>query len=287
MNILGKVFAVLVFALSLVYTGVSATNLAMEDNYKNRFLREAVTRVAYHDQASNLAAKYTAAMRHYSNVDRTVREQIARHVEAKKIAIHHAQNLMAQYMTLSQDIAKTQVDVGRIQTSVSNFEGTATRLSDENRKTLKYWLQALRERDAVRVTNATMRKSYAQAVEDYDQLQSTFWVKSRELDEARSEIQMLRAASPDIDQKVATGIGRKLAARVHAVDEEVGLVILSVGQTDRVVIGQKFAVYRDDRFKANVKVERVYPNTCAATIVWDTAIRRIEVGDDALASGSE
>ncbi|MBI4569621.1 MAG: von Willebrand factor type A domain-containing protein [Planctomycetes bacterium] len=109
-----------------------------------------------------------------------------------------------------------------------------------------------------------------------------WWRRNRELDESRPEIQMLRSPASDIDAKLSTGISKKVQARVTAIDEEAGVVLLSAGMADNVRIGSTFVVYRDDRYKVMVQVTEVSPNQCAGLILWGTSIRKVEPGDEAL-----
>jgi len=76
-------------------------------------------------------------------------------------------------------------------------------------------------------------------------------------------------------------IGPRIDALVKNVDNEQGLVVLSMGEDDKVQIGREFTVYRGDAYIGTVKVIRLYPNLSGARILWLKEGQEIRIGDKA------
>ena len=77
-------------------------------------------------------------------------------------------------------------------------------------------------------------------------------------------------------------VGYPIEGRVLAVDNEEGVVIISVGRKDRVRQDYRFLVYREGTYIAQITVFKVDPDKAAARINWDVSPKprqAVERGD--------
>ncbi len=75
-----------------------------------------------------------------------------------------------------------------------------------------------------------------------------------------------------------------IRAHVLAANNEVGVLILSVGKDDMVEVGHEFIVHRGDIYICKVRVESVYPDSCSARVIGETLASdaaSVNVGDNA------
>ncbi|MCR4317620.1 MAG: hypothetical protein NUW37_14870 [Planctomycetes bacterium] len=280
MHILGKVFAILNLICSVFFLVVAASFFAAQENYKTRWYAESVARVALTDQVSNLNSQLRQAQDTYIRQQARARQELDVHIDAKQAAMHYAEMAYVNYAPLQNSISDTSARVQALQSKVEEFSGTVSRLETESNQYLERYLAALRDKDSIRVQNAMLSRSMASAHQDYSELQGKYYELFREVETLRQEIDMLKELVPG---EVVAGIHwPDVRCQVMAVDETVGLVLLSAGRADKMVVGQKMAIYSGDQFKAIVTVERVYPDTCAARIDEATSVRPIQAGDSAM-----
>ncbi|MCX7935797.1 MAG: hypothetical protein N3A66_11140, partial [Planctomycetota bacterium] len=69
--------------------------------------------------------------------------------------------------------------------------------------------------------------------------------------------------------------------RVLQVEEAVGLVILNVGEKDKVRPGMEFVISRGDQYVGKVRVRNIYNDMCSAVILPEVTKKPIQIADTA------
>lgn len=67
--------------------------------------------------------------------------------------------------------------------------------------------------------------------------------------------------------------------RVLQVELAVGIVILNVGEKDKVKKGMEFVISRGSKYVGKVRIRNVYPDMCSAVILRDVTPETIEIAD--------
>lgn len=75
--------------------------------------------------------------------------------------------------------------------------------------------------------------------------------------------------------------GKRIAARVDAIDKENELVVLSVGTDQKVEVGDEFTIHRGVEFVGKVKVVKVYPDLSGARVLFTKKWEQIRKADSA------
>jgi len=70
-----------------------------------------------------------------------------------------------------------------------------------------------------------------------------------------------------------------LSGEVLAVNDEFSFIIIDLGKKDGVKKGEKFIVYKDEKYKGKVEVEEVFKDMCSCNILPEYQITEIKVGD--------
>lgn len=276
MSALAKVFVVLVFVLSVIFFGASATlfkvridwkaaYIDLENQSKERFkeLEEQISSLRkLHDSNVQTITQLKLTQDQLSQLLKTCQSDLA--VEKKNVQI--AKEQVAAANTLSQQLAlnlKTvEEDRSKLRESLAQAEQARDTASQEAAK-------AKEERDAMRVDLDAVQIALHEA-------RAALKDTSERLDTANLVISMY--------EKTVGPLGEALPpidAIVKAVDPELRLVVLSVGQEDNVREGYRFTVYRGDRLVGTVKVDRVFSNLCGATVEWTQKGEEVKIGDRA------
>ena len=72
-----------------------------------------------------------------------------------------------------------------------------------------------------------------------------------------------------------------LLGKVAAVDNDMNIVVLSIGRDDQVKPGYEFTIYRGTDYKAKVVINKVEKDYCSGYSRKELEAAPIEVGDEA------
>jgi len=96
--------------------------------------------------------------------------------------------------------------------------------------------------------------------------------------EFKTTIEEIQKRYPDA-VKPASGPVNPIRGRILRIEEEVDLVILSVGESDKVKTGMEFIISRGSDYIGKVKVRTLHKNICAAVIDKELTVKPISIGD--------
>ncbi|MCR4315167.1 MAG: hypothetical protein NUW37_02330 [Planctomycetes bacterium] len=281
-NIFGKLFVLTNFVLSIGFLGVTAVLMADDSNYEARWQVESSMKIAMIDKvvASTINIRQLSE-NHVREMDR-IRSEIARHVEAKEIAMHNADVAILKYSPLPREIQGTQAMLTSLESGLSTAKTSLQTVQASNEDYRKWMLDVGRERDRLVLENAQLTKNKVIAEDDYRDLQENYYVLWREAEALRQELTLMKQMIPEgVDPHNPWPM---IDFQVLDIDETIGIVLLNKGELDGVVVGMKVAIYEGETFKAFAIVERRFERASAAKVQIETVLTPIKRGDRAMTS---
>lgn len=279
MSGLAKVFVVLNLFLSLLFFGASATLFLVRDDLKaelnaleksygeneldlERAVREQKATLglaqAAVEQLRNTESNLTVQLEESQRKVQTLEGEVINHqkaerqatasLEANSKALTAAQTRISELERSNSDLVQRRDEALAL---VEQSVGRASRLK--------------RDLDQVNEELSNFKKEYTDLVNisDADKLRLEVYLKQfGPIDPA------LRPVPP-------------LDARIHDVERELKAAVLTVGDNQKVQVGDVFTVYRGSDYIGQVKVVRTYGDQSGAMIIHEAEGRQIKPGDRA------
>jgi septal ring factor EnvC (AmiA/AmiB activator) len=276
MSTLTKVFVVLVLIISLVYLGVSATLFAHRVDFKDKYESEVAAHNKTKDEAKTdkgkLEADIAAKAKEIQNLAQAAKEAENRASEAnrEKDAVRADFNkLKGDYTALVAEQSKLQANNDALTQRNDNLN---KQLSDEK----KLREDAQRVRDTVQAELLASQDRLDKAYKDIAEMEKQIVEVSRAKNEIESELAYLRALVPNLNNVPAEP---KIDGTVLGVSNNVNLVLISVGEKDKVQVGYRFTVYRGSTYVSKLVVDRVDDTWAACRELSEFRKEAIQQGD--------
>ncbi|MFH1708825.1 MAG: hypothetical protein ABIF71_13040 [Planctomycetota bacterium] len=281
MSTVQKIFVVIVFVLAAVFTFLTLQMMALEQNWKEKYVKE----------TADLNGKITA-------LDKTVAD-LKGEIENLKT---EKTELTATKRTLTEE--KNTIDTlnGQLTQNLKQSEQTAKSLSEENqdlRKQLadtrakldetntQYLAEKKRAEDLVKIYQFK-QDELADVIAELNDLKASYRTMQEGYKKSEEELQSMRTVMDTVKtmynidivkimtepQQPAQPIEGKVVA--VAKDKDTGitqLVMLSVGRNDRVERGQTFVIFRSDKYIGKVVVDKVFDDMATASVVPESLAR--------------
>lgn len=258
MNLVGKIFTVLILVMSILFMGFAMMVYATHKNWSEEASKLDNQLVALRSENNQLKDEITIhqnALSHERAARRTALARLESQVQEKQDQFE-ARN--SQYTELLAKQRENTEKVVAAQRAVEQMAANVTKLEDEVRK-------ARADRDTV----------FARVRELTDQMHQAEGIKRRlerryqELQEDYATAQtVLKANDLNIHTPVS-GIPPRVRAEVLEVADD--LIEVSVGTDDGIKQGNTFVVSRGERFLARAEVIRVTPDRSVGRIVYRNA----------------
>lgn len=179
---------------------------------------------------------------------------------------------------LSSSYGKLDSEMGKLRTDLKDITNKKEALEERLAKVSEELQQAIDDRNFA-------QKTALEATADVKELESELAsVNKRAASlleqnlEFKTTIEEVQKRNPDI-LKPASGPVDPIRGRILRVEEEVDLVILSVGENDNVKTGMEFIISRGSDYVGKVKVRTLHKNICAAVIDKELTVKPISIGD--------
>ncbi|MBI4614675.1 MAG: hypothetical protein HY720_13780 [Planctomycetes bacterium] len=101
-----------------------------------------------------------------------------------------------------------------------------------------------------------------------------------QLDDFKSKIEHLKAQGIDVERLAEVKVPRPLDGKVVAVNGDVLLAMINLGEKEGVEKGLVLTVYRGDRYIGQIVVDQVYPDMSSARIDPRFLTGQMKEGDD-------
>jgi hypothetical protein len=278
MSVIAKILIVLNLVLAVVFLGASATFLGQQESWKKK----------HDDLKSASAATIADLTAQRDGANRTARdqetlagqrqEQIAElqgTLQAKESdytqITERYNTLLGQYERLSQ----TYKDAVALNDSLTQQKNALINEKDD---------ALTAKRDAIDAKNAaeTEQKRLEGELEAAQMANSELAKRHMELsDQHESQTVLLEAYVEKFGSLSDVMNPPTIRARVTAVDNNLNIVMLSVGRDDKVKVGFAFTVYRGNEYIGKVIIDKVEADYASGYSVKELEQGAIQVGDDA------
>lgn len=263
MSAIGKLFVVLNLLFSLVILGVLGGILAKSEEYKTKFEGEVKAREADNTQHAQLASELNAQIKgHMAD-----KGQLTNQLDAAKV---ENESLTRENASLKQSNDELRNSVSGIQSDYAKFTASLTEALAHNKDLEGQNGQLIEAKNAAVDAQRAAEEEAARAKSDIARLNDSVKQLSAQIDElekTRGDLnaQLQAAAQMGFDlSKVRAQ--PQIDGLVQKVNQDLGLVVLSVGADDGVTRGTKFEIYSGGVYKGQVVVDDVYPDNSAARI---------------------
>lgn len=189
------------------------------------------------------------------------KEQLAKAVEAQT--------------TLSRSLTEREEELGRLTKELTQTKDAAQHAAVQ-------LAQLQDERDTIRqrLDEATQAKGAAESrvaelAQPTVQLENVV-VTNDQAQPAKADA--AHAAAPDQGAPIAAAQGL-MSGQVVVVNREYDFIVMNLGKHHGLLVGQEFQVVRDNQVLGKVKVEKVYDELSAATILPESQKNNIREGD--------
>jgi len=255
MSVLTKVFIILVFFAALVKLGIDVDQYSHRVDFRDKYVKELnqhaqtiVTKnreiAEWKTQVENWKAQY--------GVERDKNIKLNEEIVGKTNAIYEFEKRINEQKEdrdkLQQEISKmvsllivTTTQIDEAQKRIAEFKQNLDKALAKSRDAEANLIEAKREADAYSKDLAATEENYAKC--------------ARELFECKMKLEAI--ARMGVPIPTGPGVVQSLKGKILSVEEELGLVAVSLGKKDGVEIGYKFTIKRGDKFVATGIVKNV------------------------------
>jgi predicted nucleic acid-binding Zn-ribbon protein len=281
MSTIGKIFIILNALLAAAFLGYAVHSLGKSKEVveaHKKVLAERDTKLAEQDkQIADLAAKL--------NSETGAKDQArAEAANNKDLAERNQRDLDAS----KDDASKLKAQLDKISESLNGFNTTNDDLNKAKDKAVSAQRDAEKARDQALSEKADAEKARRDA-------EDTLANANVEIEDLKTQVATAQKSIDDLNTKLSTvvavtGVDVSAITAQPQVDGAVlgvsydvkpGLVTLNVGSDKGVTAGMTFDVYRGEKYKGRVRVQKVLNNMCSALIVNAVAGQTIGQGDNA------
>ncbi|MEE8141800.1 MAG: hypothetical protein V3T77_01745 [Planctomycetota bacterium] len=281
MSPLAKVFVVLNLILALSFLAVSATLFQASDNWKRVAERENEVRLSEIDAFKSVkerldgqVSSLEATKAQLSGENSTLSQEKNRLLDANGDLRKEKARLEGKIDSLETHLATRADQISDLNEDIKRLSSLKDRLQKESN-------DAVEEKKAsVLVMNRSLLHTN-QLAADLEEMRIQLSVMRKDYEESDSILQRIVGSGFDLTQFIIPMPAPPIDGTVVAVKQDVDLVILSVGDDDKVKPGFEFTVYRDGQFVAKVQVSRVTADMSGARILFQEPGQSILPGDKA------
>lgn len=278
MSVIAKILVVLNLILAVVFLGTSSTYLGQKESWKIQYVN---LDTKLNEEIKNLKASLASADTNLKE-QRTLAEGAQKeNAELKKglderqtahaeLVTAHAK-LLAQYEQMVQNANGQKDTIAALKTAeekaLADREAAITekqQAMDEKNKAVTEQQRLQAEVDAGTEMQATLQK---QLVETTDELNSTKLI--------------VKAYEDKVGVLAGITSVPTIKAMVSGVDNNLNIVMLSVGRDEKVRVGFEFTIYRGTEYVGKVVINRVERDYCSGESKKEIQKSPIQVGDQA------
>ena len=252
MSLLSKLFVILVFVIALIKLGIDVTLFAQKVDWKDKFIKE----VNYHYATQQIKNAEIAARDMEVENQRAFMAILADRINTldtensgKAARINDLQRQLDSANTLSSKYeADMQVFVRQLEVQLAQIQELTTKVDEHRAKLAK----SLNEKSLAVAELQYARQLAERLQQDLGQLEEKHVEMARDKKHLEEKINAIAQAGGNVN----VAPKKALEAKVTAVANEIGLVVISIGKDDGVLEGDEFTVYRGGDFVAKIVVDR-------------------------------
>jgi predicted nucleic acid-binding Zn-ribbon protein len=280
MSTIGKIFLVLNLVLAGAFVGYSALSVGRAEELKKAHADAMSTAQAEKAKVDKDLADARAQL----NTERTAKDEAT---SAKNSLAAEKTRLEADLQNARDENTRNSATLKQLTESVAEFSGKLEKLDQEKTAALaakedanlKAHEAASKAEDAENARRAA-EEAKTRTDRDVAELRKALASSNRERESLQNKIDSLVAFTGVNASDVAAQ--PEVSASVTQVDSKDGAVLVQFGVgKDKVKIGYVFDVWKGATWKGQVRIDQVYANSCAGTVIHANAGTKIERGDSA------
>jgi SMC interacting uncharacterized protein involved in chromosome segregation len=278
MSVIAKILIVLNLVLAVVFLGASATFLGQQESWKKK-----------HDDIKTASEAEIADLKaQRDGANRTARDQETL-ASQRQEQIAEVQGILqakeSEYTQITERYSTLLGQYERLSQTYKDAIALNDSLTQQKNALINEKDAALTEkRNAIEEMNAavTERKRVEGELESAQMDKSELAKRMTELaDQHESQTVLLEAYVEKFGSLADVMNPPTIRARVTAVDNNLNIVMLSVGRDDGVKKGFAFTVYRGNEYIGKVIIDKVEADYASGYSVKELEQGAIQVGDDA------
>lgn len=269
MTLLGKIFTVLIFIMSVAFCILAVVTFATHKNWKDEALKLKTTIEQL--EAKNLAQQ--------AETQRALNE-VAVEQAARRSTLS---TLQVKLGLLEEDLRNNAKDLSE-RTSALTVQTQAAKVAEDSLASITAEVGKLR--NEIRLAQAERDDTYLKTVSLNDKLNQAESLRerleeqNRQLQDQYAELSRVAQALGFNEQTLVSQIPPKVDGKVTAVDEAKGLVEISLGSDDGLKRGHVLQVVSGDKYLGQIKLREVGPDKAVGDIDKRMQRGRIQKGDN-------
>lgn len=278
MSLASKVLVVLNLIFAVAFSIASVSLYAKKVNYVQELELNIAKRNEVQKEADAAKKKAASLESKLASVSKDQAQKIAsltekyEAAENSRLTLDNRNNqLTTTYSKLDAEMSKLRSDLKTINKKKMEAEDRLAKVSEELQK-------AIDDRNFA-------QKTALEATADVKELEAEIESANKRAAKLLEENLEFKTLFAEVQRKYPDAITKSAApiepvrGRIIRIEEEVDLVIISVGENDKVSAGMEFIVSRGNDYIGKVKVRSIHNNICAAVINKDLTVKSISVGD--------
>ncbi|MBI4612615.1 MAG: hypothetical protein HY720_03305 [Planctomycetes bacterium] len=280
MSVFAKIFIVLNLVLSVLFLGIASTVLTQRADYK-RQLEEKVQELQRQTDTSTKREEDF----------RTRNDSLVEDIKSYQASLEGLQkendSLKGDNLKLSRRLDQQALLFNALQANFDSQKTVLDNVAKENARLNELITQE--EKDLAEYKDAMERaknQAYV-AMAEVQRLQEDGLAKDQQirditeqLNEFKSKIEHLKAQGIDVERLAEVKVPKPLDGKVVAVNADVLLCMVNLGEKEGVEKGMVFTVYRGNSYIGQIVVDQVYPDMCSARIDPRFLKEQMREGDD-------
>lgn len=277
MSTLTKILIVIIFIMSLIYLGVTATLFSARIDYKNKFESEQ----KQHEEDKKKDEKEIGRLEGVVNTKNIKINELESKLDLTYNELTQTYSakidLDKRFTDLLNDFNRLQVQWEELTNNLNEQIRKSSELQtllDEHRKRKE---ESEKDRDIIQARLIETEDKLVKAEKNLLELENQYVKMAKDLNYAQTELAFYRKRVPLLKP---IGPVEPIDGKVLAVSDKYDLVVISVGKKDKVEVGTEFTVYRADKFIGKIRVEKVDYEWSSAMSLKEFMADRVQVGDN-------
>jgi chromosome segregation ATPase len=276
MNIFIKLLFVFIFVMSAVFLGLTATAFNHRQNYKTQFLTkiDEIKEISTKDnkEIERLKSELNTAESKNAEKENEIKSLEQKLTEAST-ELQSKQKHYADLQTENKTLNTEHDELSR------NIDAESKRNEDLHREFENYRKRFQEAENDLNMLSAKLIENKDELVRNKKNL-AALDNQYIELSRKYNQSQELLDYYKKLNIKEPVEVTKTIRAKIAAVSEKLNIVLITAGEDEGVKVGMEFTVYRENKFIAKVRVDKVDKKHCTAIPIEGLAKDIVKEQDD-------
>lgn len=277
MSLFAKIMVVVNLILAVVFLSAAGTFLGAQENWKTQ---HSTLKTSLEDTIAKKDDQIKAADARADALALNLAEMEKAKVAAEtQLASDQAsmRNLNEANGQLREAIERLSNTYQTVQDANTRLEGEKANLNEKLNAAQSDARDARSETDTANGTIAQQAQQIADLEKQVASLEMQATANAETIDAQKTTLALYQATYGDLPAGL-TPID--VAGRIQAVDNEMDIFVISVGERDKVAVGHEFTVYRGNDYVSTIVVDQVFPNSASCHTKKGMKKSDVKAGDE-------